>query len=412
MWSFLKFLFYALIAGLLILFYAPRELVVDIWSQIKNFDFFSKEDEEVEISTEETLSAKKTQRLIKRTEGREVGGSLGWGEDINTVLGELNLKQDKKNVCSVIAVIAQESSFRANPSVANLSGQLEKRVKDVDDKIPDILGFKLKDFLKKYPSPEDNYFSKLHKARTEKDVDMIYRKIMTDHSNPVILNMLTPLIENMNKIDTVGSMQVSVAYALDVEEKKGNNLNLEEIWELRDYMYSRKGGVYYGTHLLLTYPASYDKQIYRFADFNAGRYSSRNASIQKITNELLPKEYKKIAQDGDLLSHSDYNPISTLGVSGTEEAMRVVSRKYNIGIDDTQLKKDLLREKELDFEETPTYEAFRKTYQTIKGKKAPYAIVPSIELHSEKVSRILTTEHFAGNVNKRYQKCMSIRKRH
>jgi len=69
---------------------------------------------------------------------------------------------------------------------------LKKESKDVDDKIPDILGFKLKDFLKKYPSPEDNYYAKLHKARTEKDVDMIYRTIMTDHANPLVLKMLTP----------------------------------------------------------------------------------------------------------------------------------------------------------------------------------------------------------------------------
>ncbi len=410
MWSMLKFMFYALIVGLLIIFYAPREFVFDIWSKIKNFDFFENEEEVEEIESQGNLSAKKIKRLIIKTEQRDVGNTLGWGEDIKSTLSELNLPQDRKNVCSVIAVIAQESSFRANPSVANLSGQLEKRVKDVDDKIPDILGFKLKDFLKKYPSPEDNYYAKLHKARTEKDVDMIYRTIMTDHANPLVLKMLTPLIENMNKVDTVGSMQVAVAYAIDVEEKKGNSLDLDEIWELRDYMYSRKGGVFYGTHLLLTYPASYDKQIYRFADFNAGRYSSRNASLQKIVNELLPKG-EKIAQDGDLLSHSDFNPMSALATSGTEDAMRRVIRKYGMPLDDAQLKQDLLKEKELAFENTLTYETFRKTYKALKGKNAPYAIVPSIELHSEKVSRILTTEHFAGNVNKRYQRCMSVKKR-
>lgn len=51
----------------------------------------------------------------------------------------------------------------------------------------------------------------------------------------------------------------------------------------------------------MEYPADYDKAIYRFADYNSGVYSSRNAAFQRMLNALTKTE---ISLDGDLLLYN------------------------------------------------------------------------------------------------------------
>ena len=48
----------------------------------------------------------------------------------------------------------------------------------------------------------------------------------------------------------------------------------------------------------MMYPADYEKPIYRFADYNSGMYSSRNAAFQSMLNSLTDAE---LSLDGDLL---------------------------------------------------------------------------------------------------------------
>jgi hypothetical protein len=167
-------------------------------------------------------------------------------------------------------------------------------------------------------------------------------------------------------------------------------------------MYTRKGGLYYGTLLLLGYETGYDKKIYRFADFNAGRYASRNAAFQQIIGELTAQ---KLTPDGDLLIYTKSGTISGT-LSQTENALKLLNTKYSLGLNDSKIRNDLSLEKSQQFKDTSTYKVIRDIYRKQTKRNPIYAIIPQITLHSEKTTRILTTEKFAMNVNNRYQNCI------
>ncbi|WP_180074099.1 MULTISPECIES: DUF1615 domain-containing protein [unclassified Acinetobacter] len=350
---------------------------------------------------------------IKKAIPPRVNERLSWANDIYDISDQLGIPTTKENVCTIVAVVDQESNFVADPHVPGLGEKAVKEVQDrLEEKFKDKLGDGIggtvagyfQDVLKNQPSPEDNYLSQMRRVQTERELDELYREIfdyMSKHYHVSALTGAAKLVgqdigEKLNPITTLGSMQVHIGYAKDHKRQGGN------IAALRTDMYSQYGGLYYGIHRLMMYPAEYDKPIYRFADYNSGRYSSRNAAFQSMLNDLTPAE---LGLDGDLLLYNkDGSPHSAK--SQSETALIAVFAENNVIATPRQIRSDLKKEKDQDFEDTLTYKAVKKLYQEKTGKEPFYAMMPEVVISGPKLSRDYNTNWFATRVDGRYQTCM------
>ncbi len=363
---------------------------------------------------EPELEDKHIARLIPgRVQNRDA-----WAKDIRDIMEQLGIPRNKENVCSIVAVVDQESNFVADPQVAGLG---EKSVKEVStrleekfkDKLGDTLGGTIagyfEDVLKNQPSPENNYLSQMRKVKTEQELDLLYQEIfdyMAQHYHVSALTGAAKLVgqdvgEKMNPITTLGSMQVHITYA---KEHKRSSMSTPE---LRSDLYTRYGGLYYGIHRLMMYPADYEKPLYRFADYNSGMYSSRNAAFQSMLNDLTEEE---LDLDGDLLLYTKDGDVRSTK-SQSERELIAVFTANNVLVTPRQIRADLSKEKEKDFEETQTYIAVKKLYQSKTGKDPIYAIMPEVVISGPKLSRDYNTNWFATRVNGRYTSCMQRAKR-
>lgn len=355
---------------------------------------------------------------IRKVIPARVNDRESWSQDIFDIMQELSIPKTKQNVCSIVAVVDQESNFVADPTVPGLGAkaveEINSRLKDkfeakLGEKIGGTVAGYFEDVLKNQPSPENNYMSQMRKVQTERELDLLYREIfdyMAQHYHVSALTGAAKLVgqdigEKLNPITTLGSMQVHINYAKEHKRKAGG------IAELRNDLYTQYGGLYYGIHRLMEYPADYDEAIYRFADYNSGMYSSRNAAFQKMLGALTEAE---ISLDGDLLLYNKDGDVRSTQ-SQTEKELIAVFAQNNVLVTPRQIRADLKKEKEKKFEDTQTYLAVQKLYQKKTNKEPMYAVMPQVVISGPKLSRDYNTNWFASRVNGRYEQCMQKAKR-
>jgi Protein of unknown function (DUF1615) len=234
------------------------------------------------------------------------------------------------------------------------------------------------------------YLERVEAARTERQLSEIYE----DFTGRVPLGRR--LFASWNPIRTRGPMQVSVAFAEQFEDEKPYP-DHDPRRDLRNELFTRRASIYFGTAHLLDYPASYDRYLYRFADYNAGQYASRNAAFQLAAGIAaglpLPADGVLLARDPD-----------AKGAGSTARVLGVLAGRLRLS--EADIHAALAQSGSQSFAATPLYRRVFALADRRSGRRLPRAAVPRIRLEGPKIERPLSTAWYARRVNERFQRCL------
>jgi Protein of unknown function (DUF1615) len=329
---------------------------------------------------------------LKRLIPATVKDRDGWAADIQYAVSALKIEPSAQNLCSVLAITEQESTYTANPTVPGLGAIALKEIKSRAAGLH-IPGFVVDGALRLKAANGDTWEKRIAAVSTEKELSDIFEEMTA------AVPMGNRLLARANPVRTGGPMQVSIDYAQAHAKQRTYPYAVNT--SIRHEVFTRRGGMYFGIAHLLDYPTSYNKPMFRFADFNAGHYASRNAAFQ---NAVATATGIALDLDGDLVRYKkDKNNKNKLGA--TESAVYTLSAE--LGMTHKQIHSELLKSQTHAFENSPLYISVFAIADKRNGKPLPHATLPRIRLLSPKITRKLTTEWFATRVNKRYNTCMA-----
>jgi Protein of unknown function (DUF1615) len=312
----------------------------------------------------------------------------GWAADLQAVLEALRIEPSDAHVCAVLAVTEQESTYRTDPPVPDLARIAREEIMKRADRAG-VPALAVRVALQLQSPNGRTYDDRLDAVKTEQELSRIYE----DFTDEVPLGRR--LLAGWNPVRTGGPMQVSIAFA--EAHAKARLYPFNPKGSVRDEVFTRRGGLYFGAAHLLDYPANYGAQmIFRFADFNAGHYAARNAAFQQA---VATATGRALDLDGDLVA-----PGGALSPGQTETAVRSLGAA--LGMDAREIRRDLDRGDEPNFDRSPLLTRVYALAEQRAGRKLPRAVMPSIVLQSPKIRRQLTTEWFARRVDERYQRCL------
>ncbi|RZA20844.1 MAG: DUF1615 domain-containing protein [Lysobacteraceae bacterium] len=332
--------------------------------------------------TPEQVRAELLRKLPATLHDRE-----GWSRDIQAAFESQRLEPSTANLCAALAVVEQESTYRADPPVPGLAAIARSEIDRRADKLH-IPRFFVEAALKMRSPDGRSYGERIRALRTEQELSALFEEMT--HRVP----MGRRLLDGFNPVHTAGPMQVSIAFA----ERNARGYPYPLDGSIRHEVFSRRGGLYFGIKHLLGYPAGYDKPLHRFADFNAGWYASRNAAFQRAVSLASGKS---LVLDGDLLAPGA--PLDKPGA--TEAALR--STWGTLQVDDAEIRDALRKGRTRGFEDTALYREVYALAERKAGGSLARARVPQIDLKSPKITRKLTTAWFADRVNARWNACMA-----
>lgn len=344
--------------------------------------------ESAPLATQMTVA--QARALVARLLPPGISDRPGWAADIYAAFAALQIPPSVDNFCAAIAVTEQETGVRVDPAVPGLARIARREIERQSERagIPKLA---LLAALALPSSSGRSYSERLDAVRTERELSEIF----DDFTDLVPLGKR--FFADRNPVRTGGPMQVSVAFAQRHAAAKPYPYPVANT--LRQEVFTRRGGIYFGIAHLLDYPVSYNDHLYRYADFNAGRYASRNAAFQ---NALTQASGIPLALDGDLILHG---PNAGADPGATESAVRVLARRLELS--NRQIRNDLERGDEFGFEKTKVYAGVFHLADKAAQGPVPRAIVPNIALESPKITRKLSTSWFARRVADRHKSCVA-----
>jgi hypothetical protein len=231
----------------------------------------------------------------------------------------LSIEPTHESICAVVSVIEQESGFRVNPVVPGLPAiawhEIDSRAEHAG--VPHVV---MHTALQLSSPTGRSYSDRIDGAKTEKDLSDIFEDFIG------AVPMGRTLFAEKNPIRTRGPMQVNVAFAEQIAAAKPYPYPVKST--IADELFTRRGSVYFGTAHLLAYPASYGTYLYRFADYNAGQYASRNAAFQSAVSSAsgIP-----VTPDGALLPRA---MLPAIKLHGPKIARRLTTEWYAHRVDE------------------------------------------------------------------------------
>ena len=187
---------------------------------------------------------------IVRLMPAKIADRQGWATDIYVAFAAQDISPTTQNLCSVLAVTEQESTFQADPTVPGLGkiarDEIDRRAGKVH--IPSLL---VSGALQVRSSNGKTYSERLQAARSEKELSAIFDEFIG------MVPMGRTLFGGFNPVHTGGPMQVSIEFA----EQHAKDYPYPVDGTIRREVFSRRGGMYFGIAHLLGYPVSYREPL-------------------------------------------------------------------------------------------------------------------------------------------------------
>lgn len=313
----------------------------------------------------------------------------GWAQDLYGVFRALDIAPTTEHICAVVAVAQQESGMSVDPIVPGLARiawrQIDQRAAQLG--IPKALVHGVLELK----SPNGlTYEKRIDAARTEQDLSRIYE----DFTGSIPLGRR--LFASWNPIHTRGPLQVSVDFARKYDAVRPYPYPLTV--SLEDVLFTRRGSLYFGTAHLLAYSAPYDSYLYRFADYNAGQFASRNAAFQLA---LSRASGVAVVPDGGLVV-----PGAPIGRPSRTE-LAADNLAHQLRLDRGQIHAALEQDRDAAFQDTALYRGVFELAARAGGQNLPRASVPRISLQGPKLRSHLTTAWYAQRVQGRFERCLA-----